>query len=81
MKKMDCNYGKMTLAIIVMAFAIQLFMSLISVAVAAGAGYSVFGALLHMFCWPIYFLSLLLSLLLGIVRCLKGCHGGDNNCK
>jgi membrane associated rhomboid family serine protease len=77
----SCNYGKMLLCIIIMALAIQVFISLISIAVAAGAGYSVFSAFFHMFCWPIYFLSLCLAILLGIVKCLKGhCNADSKAC-
>ena len=68
-----CQIGKMVLGVVIFAIAIQLFFCLIAIAVAAGNGLLPIIAFSHMLSWPIYFISLALAVLLGIVRCLKGC--------
>ena len=69
----NCQQVRMVLTIIIMAFVIQIFMTMISVAVAAGAAFNISYAMAQMFCWPVYCLSFIFSILLSVLCCLKKC--------
>lgn len=79
-----CHLGKILVAVIVFAFALQLFFCLMAVAVATGNGYLPIVAFSHMFCWPIYFICLGLSFLLAVFKCIKHyvkhCSDDSANC-
>ena len=75
-----CQIGKKVICIIIFAVAIQLFFCLMAIAVAAGNALLPIVAFSHMLSWPIYFISLALAVILGVVRCLKSCGDKSQAC-
>jgi hypothetical protein len=76
----SCHIGKMVASVIIFAVGIQLFFCLMAIAIAAGNALLPIVAFSHMLSWPIYFLSLALAVILGIVRCLKGSCCKSQSC-
>jgi hypothetical protein len=77
----SCHMGKMIAAVIIFAVGIQLFFGLMAIAIAAGNGFQPIMAFSHMLNWPVYFLSLALSVIFGMVCCLKrSCRQSQSCC-